>query len=166
MFTALGLFVKNKLFSTTGVFILVFVALFGVFIFSNTDTILTKFGFETKTSLRGKLSEAQKDLERLGDLNKQLNQSLEELQKQHERELEALKLYHEEAKAIEEAVQQIVEQRKTEARPVQKEVVQKTVTTDTTITLPRKEYNTLSKQNISSLHLAFSQLEAAASSVK
>ena len=50
MFSALPLFFKNKVFSLSGSFILIFIAIFALFLFSNTNTILIKFGFEKDDS--------------------------------------------------------------------------------------------------------------------
>jgi len=65
----------------------------------------------------------------------------------------------EEKKIIEKAITEVVEIRKVLAKPVQKKLIQKTVTTETTITIPIEEYDQLSEQNIDSIHAAFAALE-------
>jgi len=64
MFSALALFFKNKVFSLSGSFILIFIAIFALFLFSNTNTILSKFGFETTTNLKAELVKSQEDLKK------------------------------------------------------------------------------------------------------
>lgn len=159
MFAAISLFIKNKLFSMTGIFVLVFVFLFGIFLLPNGETVMAKLGIETKTSLQVKLAEAQKDLKSLGDVNANLNKTIEELEKRHQVELQALKDHLQTTQIIQEETKQVTEKRKTTSKTIQQQLKQKTVETQTSLTIPKQEYNELSAQNIASLHEAFDQLE-------
>lgn len=159
MFSALPLFLKNKVFSLSGSFILIFIAIFALFLFSNTNTILSKFGFETTTNLKAELVKSQEDLKKLAEINTNLNNLIVQTNERHKRELEAIRSVEEEKKVIDKAITEVVEIRKVLAKPVQKKLIQKTVTTETTITIPIEEYNQLSEQNIDSIHAAFAALE-------
>lgn len=159
MFSALALFFKNKVFSLSGSFILIFMAIFALFLFSNTNTILSKFGFETTTNLKAELVKSQEDLKKLAEINTNLNNLIVQTNERHKRELEAIRSVEEEKKVIDKAITEVVEIRKVLAKPVQKKLIQKTVTTETTITIPIEEYNQLSEQNIDSIHAAFAELE-------
>lgn len=159
MFSALALFFKNKVFNLSGSFILIFIAIFALFLFSNTNTILSKFGFETTTNLKAELVKSQEDLKKLAEINTNLNNLILQTNERHKRELEAIRSVEEEKKVIDKAITEVVEIRKVLAKPVQKKLIQKTVITETTITIPIEEYNQLSEQNIDSIHSAFAKLE-------
>ncbi len=159
MFSALALFFKNKVFNLSGSFILIFIAIFALFLFSNTNTILSKFGFETTTNLKAELVKSQEDLKKLAEINTNLNNLILQTNERHKRELEAIRSVEEEKKVIDKAITEVVEIRKVLAKPVQKKLIEKTVATETTITIPIEEYNQLSEQNIDSIHAAFAALE-------
>lgn len=67
--------IKGKLFSQAGLFIGLLIAFILLIIIPNTDTILTRFGFETKTSLKGQLVSAQKNIETITSANNDLQAS-------------------------------------------------------------------------------------------
>jgi phenylalanyl-tRNA synthetase alpha subunit len=158
MFTAIALFLKNKLFSGSGMFILGFVAIIGMFLVYNSDTILEKFGFETKATLASKLTSSQKDLTTATDINRNLNKTIDTLQTVHQKEVETIVLVNKQKEKTQETVRVVTEKRKTSSKATQDELERKTITTDTTTTLPIAEYNQLSLDNISSIHDAFNQL--------
>ena len=70
--TAILAWVKGRIFSQGGLLIALLVGLILLFIIPNSDTILSKFGFETKTTLKGQLVSTQKDLVTTIDNNKSL----------------------------------------------------------------------------------------------
>lgn len=98
MFTALWLgistFFKTKVFNAAGLFIGLLVLFIGVFIWSNSNVILSKFGFETTTTLKAnlvqetnradkaveKLKEVQEEAKKLKEYNDNLNQKLAEFE--------------------------------------------------------------------------------------
>lgn len=162
MFTAISLFFKTKVFTTSGVFLLSFLALIAVFIFSNSNVILSKFGFETTTTLKSELVSSQKDLEKVVDVNKDLVIAILETEKRHVKEKETVKSHNETKVLIAKKVTKAKSELKLKLEPLESLLVEKIVTTETTITIPIEEYNKLSEQNIDALHAAFTafQLES------
>jgi len=86
-------FIKNKLFSNVGVFFLIFIGIFSIFIFFNSNIILSKFGFETTTNLKAELTRTQEELKRLQNININLNKQIEELNKNKEKETATIVKY-------------------------------------------------------------------------
>lgn len=158
MFTAISLFFKNKLFSTSGLFILGFVGIILMFFMYNSDTILERFGFETKATLAAKLSDSQKDLETATNVNQNLNTTIDTLQTSHQREVETIVTVNKKKEQVRAIAQTVTEKRKVSSQTTQQEVDRKTIITDTTITIPIEEYNQLSQINITSIRDAFNQL--------
>ena len=158
MFTALTLFLKKKLFTTTGVFLMVFAALIGMFLVFNAGTILERFGFETKATVKAELAKTKKDIERLSEVNKDLAGKIEQLEatkKQHE---QAISAYEQESKDLRKVIQEAKDTKKAKTKPNTTKVDKETVITDTTITLPKQAYEELSYENISTLHSVFDRL--------
>jgi hypothetical protein len=158
MFTNLLPLPVKKSFSLTGVFISIFIIIIAIFIFSNTNVILSKFGFETTTTLKGELVRTQQELARLAELNNSLNKTILENDRIHQEEILTLESMYKEKEVVKKTVSSTIEKRKEKANPIQKKLNDKTVTTDTTITVPIEEYNKLSEQNIDSIHSAFESL--------
>lgn len=78
MFTAALAFLKGKLFSQAGSFLLPIVGLLAVFLIWNSDLIMSKFGFETTTNLKAEVTRLQGEVTRLEETNKK---QLEEINK-------------------------------------------------------------------------------------
>lgn len=159
MFTVIFTFLKSKLFSTAGLFILSFAVIIGSFIFYNSDTILDKFGFETKATLKSELSKSQKDIETAVTVNKNLNKTIDQIQEGKIKTVEVLETYSVEKAKVQKKVKTITAKRYKEIEIVQEKIEQKVVVTDTTITIPIKEANDASKLNIIALNEVFASLE-------
>jgi len=69
-------FLKSKLGGITSIFLGVMALMFVVLFAFNADTILTKFGFETKTSLKGEVVSVKKDLEAVLMANSELQETV------------------------------------------------------------------------------------------
>jgi hypothetical protein len=61
--------VKKSLITTTQVFVGMLVALIAVFLFSNIGSLFGALGFETKTSLKAKVVQAESNVQRLSEVN-------------------------------------------------------------------------------------------------
>ena len=57
--TAIKTFFGDKVMSYAGIFIGIFALIIGVFIWSNSSVILSKFGFETATNLKAEVTRLQ-----------------------------------------------------------------------------------------------------------
>jgi len=156
--TAVGKFVKDKLFSTTGVFLLIFAAIFAVFLFSNSNVILSKFGFETTTNLKSELTRVQNELRQLQAINNGLNKTIEDLQKRNTEVEEALVKSFIEKETLREKVNDIRAKKDKKVKELNKRVEEQTTVTETTITLPIVEIDQLSAENIDSLNEVYDSL--------
>lgn len=70
--TAIKTFFGNKVAGYAGIFIGIFALIIGVFIWSNSSVILSKFGFETATNLKAEVTRLQGELETAQRINKNL----------------------------------------------------------------------------------------------
>ena len=156
--TAVGKFVKDKLFSTTGIFLLIFAAIFAVFLFSNSNVILSKFGFETTTNLKSELTRVQNELRQLQAINNGLNKTIEDLQKRNTEVEEALVKSFIEKETLREKVNDIRAKKDKKVKELNKRVEEQTTVTETTITLPIVEIDQLSAENIDSLNEVYDSL--------
>jgi len=158
MFTTILTFLKSNLFTRNGVFVLGLLAFIAVFLVFNSEQILTKLGFQTRTAAVIELAQTQADLQTAVRVTEELNVAIEQIQQVHREERVAVRAVAQERQTIQRQVTRVIEERKVEAEPVEKVVEAKTILTETTITLPRSEYDQLSKQNITSIHAAFQSL--------
>lgn len=95
-----GLTLKNKLFSIVGVIVAIVVFILLYFLLTNTTTILSKFGFETTTTLKAELIQSQNDLKRLSEVNINLNNTIDTLQKTAKKNAEAISSSTKEKQAV------------------------------------------------------------------
>lgn len=158
MFTSVLTFLKTSLFTRNGVFILGFLAFISVFLIFNSETILTKFGFQTKTAAVVELAETKAELQTAVRANEELVIAIEEMQIVHREERAAIRTVTQERQVIQRQVNRVIEERKVQAIIPERTIMNEIVVTETTVTIPRAEYDQLSRQNISSIHAAFQSL--------
>ena len=145
-------FIKNKVFSTTGVFFLIFAAIFSVFLFSNSNVILSKFGFETTTNLKAELTRTQEELKTLQAINNNLNKQIEELNKVKEKETNVIVEYVEKKDSTKEKTNNIIKKKK---EKVQETVDQISTTQSTENAKIIELQDKISEENIIALNEAF-----------
>lgn len=153
--TAIKTFFGDKVMSSAGIFIGIFAVIIGVFIFSNSNVILSKFGFETATNLKAEVTRLQGELQTAQRVNKDLQSNLAAQETRHKAEIKALV---ESAKEREKIQNDIIEaKKKKEARDKAtiEQLNKKTVVTDTTITIPIAEYDQLSASNADNINEVF-----------
>lgn len=158
MLSAIKLFLKNKVFSISGVFILIFITLIGVFIIFNSNVILSKLGFETTTTLKAELVRTQEELKTAKKINDDLNKTIENLRVTHENEIESIKEFYKEKEKARNAVLTISKKKESKNRAIIRELESKITTTEVTISIPIEEYNKLSESNIEFIHEAYDLL--------
>lgn len=76
MWTILLSFLKEKVFSETGFLIIPLIALLAIFVIWNSDSILTKFGFETTANLKAEVTRLKAKVDQLEEANKKLTSDL------------------------------------------------------------------------------------------
>lgn len=158
MLTAIFSFIKSKLFSTSGVFLLIFAAIISIFIFFNSNIILSKFGFETTTTLKSELTRTQSELEQLKSINNDLNNNIKLVEDRYKKQLLAITTLQEEKIAMENKVNTIVKTYTTTKNKLNKDIKVKVQESPTDITLPIEEINQLSVNNISAINTVYSEL--------
>ena len=76
MWTAVFSFLKGKVFTEAGSLIIPLLIILSVFVTWNSESILTKFGFETTSNLKSKVTLLEAEVERLKEVNKKLSSDL------------------------------------------------------------------------------------------
>lgn len=80
MFITFLLKLKSMLFgNTSSTFMTVLAAILGLIIMFNADTVLTKFGMQTRSSLAAELSKTQEQLKQVVTINHELNDTITSL---------------------------------------------------------------------------------------
>lgn len=142
---------KTRLFNLPTMFVLGMVGLIAFVLLTNSDTVLSKFGFETTSTLKAELARTQAELDRLAKVNQELIDSIEEIKRTQQAQIEALSNFYKEEESKKTATVQIVETKQTKIKDLNKKVAAKTKSTKDTVTLPTQELNNISETNISAL---------------
>lgn len=158
MFAALGLFFKEKVFSMTGVFLMIFAVIIGSFLFFNSNTILEKFGFETRTSIKAELTKTQGQLTQAQDTNKELVDKIKELERVKKEHEQAIIDYEIQKAKDKKTIDDILTKKKENSKKATQNLDNKTQITDTTITVPKQDYDDASRENIRAIHAVFDSL--------
>lgn len=148
MLAQLLTFIRNKVFTPTGTFYLVFTVIFAMFLFSNTNVVLSKLGFETTTNLKTQLVAAQQQLQIAQSTNKKLNDQLIKLQTESSKQLKAVEELHRQEKTTEKRIDTILRTKQLNTQAAITSLNKKTVTTSETIQIPIQKYDILSAENI------------------
>lgn len=153
--TAIITFFKEKIFNLSGIFLTIFAVIIGLFIFSNSNVILSKFGFETTTNLKSQVTSLQKDLDNLKQINDDLNKTVSTLEKSNNEKEKALVDYFKEREVLKDNVTKLTKKRTEEIREINSKIKDKIIETPESITLPKKEYQEQSLSNISLINNVF-----------
>lgn len=155
--TAIKTFFGDKVMSTTGIFIGIFAIIFGVFLFSNSNVILSKFGFETATNLKAEVTRLQGELETAQRVNKGLKDDLAAQETRHKAEIKAIVDAGKDREKIKDDIINIKTKKEAKDKATIAELNKKTIVTDTTITMPIAEYDQLSSSNADSINEAYNK---------
>lgn len=158
MLTALGLFIKNKMFSGTGLIVTIFGLIFALFLFSNSNVILSKFGFETTTVLKSQLTKKEGELHNAVTINSNLNKTVDKVIDNSAKKEAVLIESFVEREKVKDTVATI---KKEKAEKIKAETLvldKETTVTEEVITIPTAEYNKASEANINSIHETFDKL--------
>ena len=147
----------SRLFNVSNVFIAIIAAV--LFLLGNAayESLATKLGFETKTSLRQKLADANATISTLKAVNEENLEELAELRKKNKELLKELEDLTDKKQLAEQKSKQLEEQLRKKSKDVLDEIKRKKVDDGTTIILPKKEIDELSEMNIDMLNEAFVQ---------
>ena len=153
--TAIKTFFGDKVMSSAGIFIGIFAIIIGVFIFSNSNVILSKFGFETATNLKAEVTRLQGELETAQRVNKDLQTNLAAQETRHKAEIKALVDSAKEREKIQSDIIEAKKKKEAKDKATIEQLNKKTVVTDTTITIPIAEYDQLSASNADTINEVF-----------
>lgn len=153
--TAIKTFFGDKVMSSAGIFIGIFAIIIGVFIFSNSNVILSKFGFETATNLKSEVTRLQGELETAQRANKDLKDNLAAQETRHKAEIKAIVDSAKEREKIQNDIIEAKKKKEAKDKAVIEQLNKKTVVTDTTITIPIAEYDQLSASNADNINEVF-----------
>lgn len=147
-----------QFFTVGRLFVAMLVFVFGCFLYTGAESLMTKWGFETKTSLQKQLVEKTEVVKQLEQANKALVADVIQIKKDNALAIKELESMTDRKNQLEVTAQRIVKSMETKSQEVKKALEEKKVVSPTTITLPLAEINALSQVNIDSLHEAFAQL--------
>lgn len=170
MWSTILSFLKGKVFTEAGSLLIPLILILSIFVIWNSDTILTKFGYETKSSLKVKVVQLTEQVSRLEEANEKLKDSLikaEQGKTISEEAISELCLVKEETKN---KVDSVIDRRKAEAvriKELHKEenITKESITpvteskgTQKVIEVPMTKEDALSYNNISALNEAYDEL--------
>ena len=140
------------------VIIAILLAFIGLFIFSNTDTILGRMGFETKASVKAELSQAKERLDTVATKNEELTKQLETQTKAKEIVENELKELRKTRELVDGQIEFHKAQRQANAKAASAKLKATSVKTDKTYTFDIQAAQEVSKANIDALHAAYDGL--------
>ena len=152
---AIKTFFNEKVMSTTGIFIGIFALIIAVFVYSNSDVILSKFGFETTANLKSEVTRLQGELKQAKEINDKLNADLAAQTTRHKAELAAVVETYKEREKVKDKIIEVKTKKELKDRDTINKLKAKMVVTPTEITIPLEEYNQLSASNIDSINEVF-----------
>lgn len=157
MLTAIGLFIKHKMFSGTGLIVTLFGLIFALFLFSNANVILSKFGFETTTVLKSELTKTKGELNNAVTVNQELNKTVDKVIDNGVKKEEALIESFTEREKVKDKVVSIKKEKAEKVKQATQVLDNETTVTEEVIKIPVNEYNQNSEANINSIHEAFNE---------
>lgn len=149
-----------SLFTAGRVFVGILLLIMTYFLWNGSETVMTKFGMETKSSLRAALATQTQAAETAVKTNKTNLDTIKGLQEENRRLVTELG----ELKKKDEKVAQITVEAQTNLKkkvdPIKTQIAKKKIVTDKVIMLPTAEVNAKSEANISALHDAYDKFFA------
>lgn len=164
IFAAISLFFKEKvaknLFSEAGAFIGVLIGLLLIVVLFNSDTILSRFGFQTKTNLATQLSQAQAATSAFKTANEALVKQVADLQKQAAIDKQNLSDYYQQKEKDRQTIEKLKHEKAKKEQVLNTQIDMKTKIDPKadTITLPLSEMNEHSVIEINALNEAYDEL--------
>lgn len=149
---------KGKIFSQGGLLIALLIGFILLFIIPNSDTILSKFGFETKSTLKGQVVGLTKDLGTAVATNETLVSTGKIADENHKSAITTLTNNFENREAVKAKVEKINKKADKVIKPAIDSLKMTTEITPTTITLDKLKVDEVSRANIGALNATFSEL--------
>lgn len=163
IFAIVSGFFKSKFDKTSMYFLLAIGALLAVFLVINSETILTKFGFETKTALKSELVITQGNLDKAVLTNKEMSDTIEKMKKDEAVKLAAIAELHKEKEVLKGKLDSALSKTDAKIGAKMKTLDSKTKVTADTVTIPLKESEEISNELITSLNEYYTATQVTAS---
>lgn len=158
MFTLFLSFFKKYLFNGTSLFMLAFMAFIGLFIFYNSDTILERFGFETKTTIAKQLVTSQSNLETAIDTNLKLSTTIDKIEEHSKAKDIALTNTEVSKESTKKIVTTAIKKRNDTTKKADDTLAKETTINATVITIPKQMYEEASLANITLIETTYDTL--------
>lgn len=151
-------FIKEKLFSEMGTLLIVVGVIVLLFAGPVTETFLTRFGFETKTSLKADLVSTKKDLQTTLEANDSIKRELTVTKSNLETAMKTLEENRIAREKMEKDIKNIVEIKDTKTKPQIQKLKNTTRVTEKEITLDRVAVDAVSEANIDAVNDVYTNL--------
>lgn len=154
MFAAIKLFF-GKIFpdNISLYFVIGLFGLLAVVVLYNSDTILSRFGFETTSSLKERIAQLEKDNSALKQTNENLVNKMKTQEKNHDKELKALASYYENKMNTYKRIETINAQLKTKNEKLSRELEEQRTQLAQSCNLDRAKYYLYAKDTYDSISM-------------
>lgn len=151
-------YLKSKFFNLTTMFLGAMLLLISLFVLFNSDTVLSRFGFETKTNLKAQVVSTKKDLNAVLMANAESEETARDQRQIQGVILDTVvKVAEEKARVAEVVGESKTSVRKT-TQPVVDKVKKENPPTSTSTTISKEDANQVSVIVIESLHSVYDDL--------
>ena len=133
MWTAVFSFLKGKVFTEAGSLLIPLVIILSIFVIWNSDSILTKFGFETTANLKSEVSRLNAKVEQLEEANKKLAADLKLSEEKYGISVNSVTELCTVKEETKHTVDSVIDKRKKEADRIKREMYDKP---DTILPIP------------------------------
>ena len=151
-------FIKENLFSEMGSLLIVVGVIVLLFAGPVTETFLTRFGFETKSSLKADLVSTKKDLQTTLDANDSIRRELTVTKSNLETAMKTLEENRIAREKMEQDIKNIVDIKDTKTKPQIQKLKNTPKVTEKEITLDRVAVDAVSEANIDALNDVYTNL--------
>lgn len=149
---------KSKFFNLTTMFLGGMLLLISVFILFNGDTVLSKFGFETKTNLKAQVVSTKKDLNAVVLANAELEEAARDQKVIQGVIIDMVEKVAEEKVKVAIVVSESKESVRKTTQPVIEKIKRENPSTSTFVTVSKEDSNKISEAVIVSLHSVYDDL--------
>lgn len=125
---------------------------------STVNSVMTYLGFETKQTVKTQLVETKRQLADTVKVNEENTKALEVERQVNTRIRVEVAKVNQKVMDVEKLVTEVKEKKAKKDAPIVQRLIEKTVTTADTVTLPIVEINTLSASNIEQVHDVYKAL--------
>lgn len=150
----------KRLFTAGAVFSIIIGCILVTFMWAGSEVMMTKLGFETKTSLRAQLAQVNAVVQTQQASLLTADKTIKDLKAENVRILNEVKELQQVNKVDTEVVQEVKDTLVKKTEPIKRQVGKRKVVTTDTITLPVAEIDALSLENVRAINALHDELFA------